>query len=144
MATVLIAADVPLLRHEVAAVLASPEVEILEASSGPEVLALAEVEDVDLLVTDMQIGSMGGVATMLELRHRESYGALEHIPVLVLLDRRPDAFLAKRAGAEGFVLKPLDAIRLRRATKALLAGGTYDDTTATPAEISSHGVPAGR
>ncbi len=42
------------------------------------------------------------------------------------------------------VLKPLDAIRLRRATKALLAGGTYDDTTSTPAEISSHGVPAGR
>lgn len=144
MATILIAADVAMLRHEVAAVLANPEVEIIEASSGPEVLAIADEEDIDLLVVDMQIGSMGGMATMLELRHRESYGALEHIPVLMLLDRRPDAFLARRGGAEGFVLKPLDAIRLRRAAKTLLAGEGYDDPTSTPAEISSRGVAATR
>ena len=38
----------------------------------------------------------------------------------MLLDRRPDVFLARRSGAEGWLVKPLDPIRLRRATAALL------------------------
>ncbi|MEI6453696.1 MAG: response regulator [Actinomycetes bacterium] len=140
MATILIAADVPALRAEVASVLAGPEVEILEAASGPEVISTVNAEDIDLLVIDMQIGSMGGFATALELRHAESYGKLEHIPVLMLLDRRPDVFLAKRSGAEGWLVKPLDALRLRRATRSLLDGGNYEDSSFTPAEVSSHGV----
>jgi DNA-binding NarL/FixJ family response regulator len=50
------------------------------------------------------------------------------------LDRRPDVFLARRCGANGWLLKPLDTIRLRNAVKALLAGGTYHDRTGAPAE----------
>ena len=33
----------------------------------------------------------------------------------MLLDRRPDVFLARRSGAEGWMVKPLDPLRLRRA-----------------------------
>ena len=47
------------------------------------------------------------------------------MPVLMLLDRRPDVFLARRSGAEGWLVKPLDPLRLRRAVTALLDGGTY-------------------
>ena len=34
----------------------------------------------------------------------------EHTTVLLLLDRRPDVFLARRAGAEGFCVKPLEPV----------------------------------
>jgi hypothetical protein len=43
----------------------------------------------------------------------------------MLLDRIADVFLAQRSGAEGWLIKPLDSFRLRRAATALLAGGTY-------------------
>jgi DNA-binding response OmpR family regulator len=75
---------------------------------------------------------MGAMAVCMELRLEASYGALPHIPVLMLLDRRADVFLAKRSGAEGWVVKPLDPIRLRRAVTALLAGKEFHDDSYLP------------
>ena len=83
------------------------------------------------------MGNMGGMAVCLELRLEESYGKLGHVPVLMLLDRRPDVFLARRSGAEGWVIKPLDPIRLRRAITALLDGGTYHDESYPPLPVVS-------
>jgi len=42
--------------------------------------------------------------------------------VLMLLDRQADVFLAKRSGADGWIVKPLDAFSLRRAATAILEG----------------------
>jgi DNA-binding response OmpR family regulator len=75
------------------------------------------------------------MAVCLELRLEESYGNLPHVPVLMLLDRRPDVFLAKRSGAEGWIVKPLDPIRLRKATTALTDGGTYHDESFQPVPV---------
>ncbi len=72
------------------------------------------------------------MAVCLDLRLEEGGGRLGHVPVLMLLDRRPDVFLAKRSGAEGWLIKPLDSIRLRKAARALLAGGEYHDPTGRP------------
>ena len=92
----------------------------------------------DLVIVDLQMGSMGGMAVCLELRLEESYGNLPHVPVLMLLDRRPDVFLAKRSGAEGWIVKPLDPIRLRKATTALIEGGDL------PRRVVSAGARPGR
>jgi DNA-binding NarL/FixJ family response regulator len=89
----------------------------------------------DLVIVDMQMGNMGGMATTLELRLEASYDKIDHVPVLMLLDRRPDVFLARRSGAEGWLVKPLDPIRLRRAVTALLEGGTYYDESYTPLSV---------
>ena len=51
------------------------------------------------------------------------------------LDRRADVFLARRSLVEGWLLKPLDPIRLRRATRALLDGGTYHDDSYRPEPV---------
>ena len=83
----------------------------------------------------MQIGSMGGMAICMDLRHEESYGASEPVAVLMLLDRRPDVFLARRSGADGFVVKPLDPQRVRSAVRALLRGEEYEDGTFRPATV---------
>ena len=66
----------------------------------------------------------------------EDAGRLIGCPVLLVLDRRPDVFLARRSGAEGWIVKPLDPIRLRRAATALLDGHTWHDTSFTPDPVA--------
>jgi DNA-binding response OmpR family regulator len=139
--SVLIASDAPSVRAEVAAVAGTPDLTIREARSGPEVMREVARALPDLVVVDLQMGNMGGMAVCLELRLEESYHNLEHVPVLMLLDRRPDVFIARRSGAEGWVVKPLDPIRLRRAVAALLDGGTYYDESYQPLSVTS--VPSG-
>ena len=90
---------------------------------------------VDLAVLDLQMGSMGAMAICLEMRNEESYGAAEAVPVLMLLDRRPDVFLARRSGAEGFLVKPLEPVRVRAAVRALLAGEAYEDDALRPETV---------
>jgi CheY-like chemotaxis protein len=129
---ILVASDAPSVRSEVLAVVAGPDNETTEISSGPELLKSVAAAAPDLVVVDLQMGNMGGMAVCMDLRLEASYGALPHIPVLMLLDRRADVFLARRSGAEGWVVKPLDPIRLRRATTALLAGDKYHDDSFLP------------
>ncbi len=141
MAVVVVASDLPSLRHELRNMLEGPGIEIVEAATGREVMSLLDERDLDLAILDLQIGSMGAMAICLELRHEESYGAADHVPVLMLLDRRPDVFLARRSGAEGFVVKPLDPQRVRRAVRALLRGEEFEDDSLRPATVRV-GVPA--
>ena len=135
MPTILVASDAPTVRAEIAAVTGSPDTTIVEARSGPDVMAQVAESMPDLVIVDMQMGNMGGMATTLELRLEASYGKLTHVPVLMLLDRRPDVFLARRSGAEGWLVKPLDPIRLRRSVAALLTGGTYYDESYAPLSV---------
>ena len=135
VATVLLASDLSSLRHELRAMLEGPELSIEEVATGHEVRDRVKRGEVDLVVVDMQIGSMGGMAVCMDLRHEESYGASEPVAVLMLLDRRADVFLARRSGAEGFVVKPLDPQRVRTAVRALLRGEEYEDETYRPATV---------
>ena len=114
MQTILVASDAPTLRREIEAVISGPDVEVAAVTTGPEVVSFVNEESPDLVIVDMQMGNMGGMAVCLELRLQESYDAIDHIAVLMLLDRRPDVFLARRSGAEGWLVKPLDPLRLRR------------------------------
>ncbi len=133
--TILVASDAPTLRREIEAVISGTDVTVEAVTSGPEVIAFVTEESPDLVIVDMQMGNMGGMAVTLELRLQESYDALDHIPVLMLLDRRPDVFLARRSGAEGWLVKPIDPLRLRRAVSALLDDGTFADDSFTPVPV---------
>lgn len=135
MATVLIVSDLASLRRDLTTMLSGPEVEIEEATNGPECLGRVKDGGVDLVVVDLQVGAMGAMAITMELRNLESYGGAEPVSVLMLLDRRPDVFLARRAGAEGFVVKPLDPQRVRTAVRALLRGEEYEDDSLRPLTV---------
>lgn len=135
MPTILVASDLPALRRQITGVLGGPETSFLEVSSGHDVLPCVREQHPDMVVADLQIGSMGGVAVCMELRLEASYGAIPEVPVLLLLDRRPDVFLARRCGADGFLLKPLDPIRLRRAVTSLLEGGRFEDDSLRPVPV---------
>ncbi len=133
--TILVASDLATLRREIEAVISGPDVEVRSVTSGPEVVSFVAEESPDLVIVDMQMGNMGGMAVTLELRLQESYDAIDHIPVLMLLDRRPDVFLARRSGAEGWLVKPLDPLRLRRAVTALLNDGIFTDESFSPVPV---------
>ena len=115
-----------------------------------------------MAIFDLQIGSMGGMAVTMSMRLDESSGRLPHVPVLMLLDRIADVHLAKRSGADGWLVKPLDPLRLRRAVRAVVRGEMYTEglvdgrrgvsragepldtvepTTAVHAEIPDSGAP---
>jgi len=127
---VLLATDADRLHDEVDAALADDTTTVHRVRSGREVIPAVKQLDPDLVVLDLQIGNMGGMATCLSLRSEEGAGRLERRAILMLLDRTADVFLARRADADGWLVKPLDAFRIRRAAEALLAGAEYHEGTA--------------
>ncbi|HVE47606.1 MAG TPA: response regulator [Acidimicrobiales bacterium] len=136
MPDIVVASDEEWVLDEVrSAVSGVPDARTREVDSGFSVLTAVKQTLPDLVVVDMQIGNMGGMAVCLDLRLEESGGRIGHVPVLMLLDRRADVFLARRSGAEGWLVKPLDPMRLRKAIRALLAGETYHDESYKPAPV---------
>lgn len=122
MTEVLIATDADAVFDEVDAALADETTHVVRVRSGAAVADTVAESSTDLVVLDLQIGNMGGIATCIHLRNEAGDGRLPQVPVLMLLDRQADVFLARRSGAEGWVVKPLDAFRLRRAATAILDG----------------------
>lgn len=124
---ILLATDADWLVAEVTAALGDDDVRFTICREGRVVTDQVARATPDLAILDLQIGSMGGMAVTMGLRLDESAGVLEHVPVLMLLDRAADVHLARRSGAEGWLIKPLDSLRLRRAAEAVAGGGQYTE-----------------
>ena len=122
---ILIATDAQWVLDEIQAVLGSPSTTIQVVTNGRHVAPTVAERTPDIAILDLQIGSMGGMAVTMDLRLDHSSGALPHVPVLMLLDRVADVHMARRSGADGWIIKPLDALRLRKAVNAIVAGGNY-------------------
>ena len=120
MTTILVAADAKWVRDQVRAAFVGPDQEVIEVTRGQDVRTTFADIDPDLVVLDLQIGNMGGVAVAIDLRLEESGGRLPRARILLLLDRRDDAFIARRADVDLMLVKPVDAGILRRAAKQLL------------------------
>jgi DNA-binding NarL/FixJ family response regulator len=123
--TVLIVTDSDAVADEVVAAVDDGSTTMVRLRSGLEVHAATLEHRPDLVVLDLQIGAMGGMATARHLRAEGEMGRLPDTSILVLLDREADIFLAKRGEVDGWMVKPLDAFRLRRAVRTVLAGDSY-------------------
>jgi DNA-binding response OmpR family regulator len=132
VANLLLVSDASTVLDELSATLDDGENTIRELSSGYLVRQAVSEEQPDLVITDCQVGSMGGIAICMDLKLEESGGRLPYVPVIVLLDRRADVFLARRSGAEGWLVKPLDPLRLRRAVRTVLDGRDFHDESFKP------------
>lgn len=143
---VLLATDAEWLVDDVVAALGGPDTSFTVCSDGRAVADTVEAKvkagtDVDLAIFDLQAGSMGGMAVTMSMRLDESSGRLPHVPVVMLLDRVADVHLAKRSGADGWLVKPLDPLRLRRAVRAVLKGEGYQEGLADrTADLSAPAV----
>lgn len=121
MPHVLLATDADHLAEEVFAALADGETTVSRVRAGVDVRpAVAELEP-DLVVLDLQIGNMGGVAASLDLRLEADAGRVPETRILMLLDRDADQWIAGQAKADAELVKPIDSLRLRRAANSLLA-----------------------
>ncbi len=139
---ILLVSDSEAVREEVKAAVGDSSTTFREMTRGAGVRAAVEEQTPDLAIIDLQVGKMGGMATCLDLRLEESAGRLPHVPVLMLLDRRADVFLARRSEAEGYIVKPLDPMRLSRAVRTILDGGTYEDRAYKPVTVVPRGAGA--
>ncbi|MEY3691680.1 MAG: hypothetical protein RJB57_1336 [Actinomycetota bacterium] len=132
---VLLATDAQWVVDEVVAALGSPSTSFTIVTNGRKVASVVAERTPDIAILDMQVGTMGGMAITMDLRLDASAGVLPEIPILMLLDRDMDIHMARRSGANGWIIKPLDALRLRRAVDAVVSGGCYAE--GIPAEVSA-------
>jgi DNA-binding NarL/FixJ family response regulator len=120
----LLATDADWVYDEVDAALGGPYT-VHRVHAGEDVLPAVRQVDPVVVLLDLQIGNMGGMAACLNLRLEERAGRIDARRILMLLDREADVFLAQQAESDGWLIKPLDAFRLRRAVQTVLASGTY-------------------
>src|SRR3954469_15480538 len=126
MTTILVAADAQWVRDQVRSAFVGAGQEVVEVTRGQDVRDTFARLEPELVILDLQIGNMGGVAVALDLRNEESGGRVPRARILLLLDRRDDAFIARRADVDLTLVKPVDAGVLRRAAKPLLEAAAAD------------------
>ncbi len=124
MTDVLLATDSDELFASIDAALASDDKSVYRVRNGHDVVPVVEQKDPDLVILDLQIGNMGGVASCLALRQEEGMDRLDRRPVALLLDKASDTYIAQQARADGWLVKPLDPLRVRSLATTLLENGT--------------------
>ena len=139
---ILIATDAQWVLNEIQAVFGSSSTTIQVVTNGRHVSPAVAERTPDIAILDMQVGSMGGMAITMDLRLDNSSGALPNVPILMLLDREADVHMARRSGANGWIIKPLDALRLRKAVNAVVAGGCYAEGVPVPEAIVEEDIAA--
>jgi CheY-like chemotaxis protein len=121
VSTIVVAADAKWVRDLVKSSCTAPGQQVVEVTRGQDVRDVVGELGPDLVVLDMQIGNMGGLAVAIDLRLESSAGRIPDTSILLLLDREADRFLAKRVDADAELVKPVDPGTLRRAVERLLA-----------------------
>ncbi|MEG3595578.1 MAG: response regulator [Actinomycetota bacterium] len=141
MTTVLLASDADWLIEEVRSALSDPGTDVTVVRAGANVRNAVSAQSPDLVILDLQIGNMGGMATCMDLQLEIGAGRITHVPILMLLDRSADVYLAQQAGAQGWLVKPLDSFRLKVASVKLLDGedmrdDIIDDSASEPDAVA--------
>jgi len=121
MTRVLVVADAAWSRNDVHSSLTSPDYELVDHADPATVASVVAAGNVDAVVVDLQVSSMGGMAVTRAVRENATVRGDATTPVVLLLDRAADKFLAGRSGAAGWVVKPFTAQELRGAVEDALA-----------------------
>ncbi len=118
-AHILVVDDEPDISALVAYHLARESYRVRTAASGPEALRAAELERPDLIVLDLMLPGMSGLAVLEELRRRPE---LQEVPVILLTARREeqDRIAGLRQGADDYVAKPFSPQELILRVAAVL------------------------
>lgn len=84
---------------------------VLEASDGKQGLEIAEAEDLDLVLLDLQLPRLHGLGVIHRLRENAN---LESLPIVIMTawDLEKSRGSAIAAGCDDFMSKPIDIDRL--------------------------------
>lgn len=119
MATILAVDDSNSMRQMVSFTLKQAGHTVTEASDGVEALALAKKSSFNLVISDVNMPRMDGIALIKELRTLPSY---KFTPLLMLTtesgtDKKQEG---KAAGATGWIVKPFNPDQLLSTVKRVL------------------------
>jgi len=93
-----------------------PRVEFLECATAPAVLAALDAAGVDVCVLDGEAAPVGGMGICRQIKDE----IFNCPPVLVLIGRPQDAWLATWSRAEAVVSHPLDPLEVADAVASLM------------------------
>jgi len=127
---VLIADDQPLFREGLAMILSVlPGIRVAgEARNGEEAIAKADELLPDVVLMDLRMPVMDGVAAITRLKERKpELGVI----ALTTFDDRETLLSALRAGAAGFLVKDVDKETLRTAIEAVARGESFLQSSVT-------------
>jgi DNA-binding response OmpR family regulator len=110
-------------REGLAAFLALSKFRVLTAREGNEGLALARRYCPKLILLDINMPAMDGVAFRAAQRADR---AIQSVPVIVISGRPDVAAMAERLGAHAWLQKPIDPSQILAAIAGLQAGGPSD------------------
>ncbi len=118
--SLLVVDDSATVRHMLSSVLTAAGWHVLLARDGRHALDTVAAQAVDLVITDLNMPEMDGIALIRELRGRPALAAL---PILVLTTDMDEAtkLRARAAGASGWIGKPVDGAAIADIVQALLA-----------------------
>jgi DNA-binding response OmpR family regulator len=93
-----------------------PEVEWVQVATHAAVIGAVDEGGLDLLVLDGEAGKSGGMGLCRQIKDE----VFQAPPVLVLIGRPEDAWLASWSDADGVVTRPLDPMVVQSTVAALL------------------------
>ncbi len=96
----------------------APDLEVALARDARDALRQMEAEVPAVVVIDLHTGSAGGFALCKDM---DQDPRLRDVPVLMLLDRDQDRWLAQQAGAKLIRTKPIDTSDLAADTLSLIS-----------------------
>lgn len=119
MASILTVDDSASIRQMVTYTLESTGHHVIEAIDGLDALKRAHDHKVDLVITDINMPNMDGIAFIKELRALPSY---KYIPILLLTTESSaeKKMEGKSAGATGWLVKPFDPEKLLATLRRIL------------------------
>ncbi|KRE39416.1 LuxR family transcriptional regulator [Janibacter sp. Soil728] len=137
---VLLVDDQPIIRSGFAMMLSVEEdlVVVGEAANGRDAIDLAERERPDVIVMDVQMPVMDGIAATREIVERD----LGRVIILTTFDADNYLFDALQAGASGFLLKNAEADQLVDALRAVGHGHALLAPEVTQRVIAQMSVPS--
>lgn len=117
--TVLVVDDSPSMRQMVSHVLVQSGYQVVEGANGREALAQLEAAAIDLVITDLNMPVLDGIALIREIRSRP---ASKFTPVLMLTTEWQPAKKAegRAAGASGWLVKPFNPKQLLQVVAKVL------------------------
>jgi DNA-binding response OmpR family regulator len=92
------------------------EVDFLEVPDGDQALALAEAEHPDLVVVEVGVTPYGAFGLARDIKAAPEVSC----PVIVVLERPQDEWLARWSGADAMVNRPIDPFQLAKVARRLV------------------------
>jgi DNA-binding NarL/FixJ family response regulator len=94
------------------------DLEFIEAATGEEVVHICDKGGIDVAILDGEAAPTGGMGLARQLKDELD----DPPPVLLLIGRRDDAWLATWSRAQSVIAHPIDAVQITQAVTSLLAG----------------------